>query len=396
MDKRELLEQRSQHRREIRRKRAMRNRAILVGGIIVFLAILFLIVNTFINANQGSNQVLNQNNEQNIASQNEENNSNEPAVISLIDDPIDQADSTESDDTEQTDEDATEEGAAEEVDAQEDSQDQDSPEWAKGLQDYGDYKSSSIMVFNPSDGQEVVSINPEEKVLPGALTKLFLVEYTLDKLEMNDVVVGRNSALYMQDQESPVAYFTAGEYRVRDAIKGLILKVGDDAGYMILDNIGAKIDSNADTSVKRIDAAMEDFNNFLDQKGYTDTNIVSINTTDTESTTSSKDVAKVLSVLLANSDVSKDLSTHVLEVTNGNGDRLTMVNRNSMINPSDQIHRENITGGIYGSSLGVNNLASVYEKDGQRYIIVTLDSQSRGSLYDDTAHIADYLDEQLN
>lgn len=393
MDKRELLEQRSQHRRQVRRKRALRNRAILVAVIILFLAGLFLIINSFIKANQGGGQE----NSQSIKT-----DSNGKELIGHLEEDKGQDQTLEDENLEANTPESQDDSLSQDNQKQESgSKDEKNPgltkpAWSKELEAYDQYKSSSILVFNPKESQEVVGLNPDMKILPGSLSKLFLVEYTLDNFEMDDVVKGRNAALYMQDEESPVVYFTSGEYRVEDVIKGLILKVGDDAAYMILDNIGAKIDSQADTSKKRIEVAMKGFNDFLVEKGYKDTNIISINTTDTESTSSARDIAKVLSGLLDNKDVTKYLSTHILEVTNGNGDRLTMVNRNSMINPSDQIHRENILGGIYGSSLNVNNLASVYEKNDQRYIIITLDSEKRGDLYDDTVHIVDFLDKEIN
>lgn len=245
----------------------------------------------------------------------------------------------------------------------------------------------AVIAEDLSTGEVLFDKNPEEKVAPASLAKLFAIDYASTMLDPGETITVTSSTLDLVKPGSSVAGLVPGTYSVENLYAAMLLPSGNDAANALAAAVAEKISPGAADPVQRQRIFLTGLAGHLRDQGYLSTNIDDPCGYDTTSRTTPADVSKVTKHLLTYEWFREMTSAHTYSTVTPGGVTLTWQNTNSFLDPDSAYYTEDVTG-VKTGSLGENlNLVTRYQGQGRDLLIVSLGSPTPAARYDDTTSI---------
>lgn len=236
--------------------------------------------------------------------------------------------------------------------------------------------SESAIVIEANTGKVLYRKNPHTKMYPASLTKIATAIYAIEKGDINETVTvsqkARNtggSKVYLEDGE---------QVKLKKLIQGLLINSGNDAGVAIAEHLSE--------SVERFSS---DINAYL-------TNVIGLQDTHFENphglfapnhVTTASDLAKITQYAMTNKLFREIFGTKELDWDGKSWDT-TLITHHKLMR---EMPYEGITGGKTGfvNQSGFT-LATSAERKNLNLIVITLNSNLKSGVYNDTMNLLDY------
>lgn len=255
------------------------------------------------------------------------------------------------------------------------------------------YNAKSLLVVDLKTDDNFIFKNESSSELPASLAKLFVIEYALTLVDLNEIVYADYETISLTKQGSSVANIKETNYYVHNLIAAMLVPSGNDAAYVIADYCGNKLNRQAKSSQERIKIFMKKLNLYLKSQGYNDTKLFDPSGYDSDARTTVLDIEKVVKKLIKYDWFRKIISQFTYTAILPNGTEQTWKNTNIFLDPNSEYYNENVIGVKTGSILNDYNLVVLYKKHGKEFLICSLGSQSNYSRYDDVNYILKTIDE---
>ncbi|MDO5723590.1 MAG: serine hydrolase [Flaviflexus sp.] len=245
----------------------------------------------------------------------------------------------------------------------------------------------AVIAEDLSTGKVLFDKNPDEKVAPASLAKLFAIDYASTMLDPGETIAVTSSTLDLVKPGSSMAGLVPGTYSVENLYAAMLLPSGNDAANALAAAVADKISPDAADPVQRQRIFLTGLAGHLRDRGYLSTNIDDPCGYDTTSRTTPMDVAKVTKRLLTYEWFREMTSAHTYSTVTPGGVTLTWQNTNFFLDPNSAYYIEGVTG-VKTGSLGKNfNLVTRYQGQGRDLLIVSLGSPTPAARYDDAMNI---------
>jgi D-alanyl-D-alanine carboxypeptidase (penicillin-binding protein 5/6) len=259
--------------------------------------------------------------------------------------------------------------------------------------------SESAVLMDVSSGKVIYTKNENEKLYPASLTKIMTTIVSITERESLDTVTTISEATLQQlrnENASMAGYDQGEETTVEDLTYACMLPSGADAACGL-----AQVTAGGE------DSMAEMMNDKADEIGMTKTNFTNVTGLHNDNQyTTTKDMAKLLKYALSNpvfkevfTSDSHSIKTDVREFTvhstffteyMGAGSQSFAPNNNS--SDSDDSSAYSVKGAKTGTTSDAGQcLASLVEKDGTEYILVTLKAPLGGGAQPYSFEDLDYV-----
>lgn len=254
------------------------------------------------------------------------------------------------------------------------------------------YKAKSLIVVDRKTNDIFISKKEKEKELPASLSKLFVIEYASNILELDEKIKVKSSVLELAKKGSSLANLSTKTYSVHNIYAAMLVPSGNDAAYVLADYIGGKLDKKAKTKEERIRVFIKKLNQYLKKKGYKDTVINDPSGFDLESTTTVLDLKKCVDILLKHEWFREIVSKSLYTAELPDGSFETWKNTNIFLDKSSKHYNEGIIGIKTGSLNKEYNLVVLYKKNNREFLICSLGSTTNDLRYEDVEYIIESID----
>lgn len=261
------------------------------------------------------------------------------------------------------------------------------------IDDGYDYTAHSMLAVDLSNDEIVFAKNPNDKVLPASLAKLFVIDFATNYLDLDDIVIPSYEAINSVKQGSSMAYIAIQEYSVENLYAAMMVPSGNDAAFVIAEETGRKINPNAESFDERLTAFFIEFNKYLQKNNYTRTSIYDPSGFDYEATSSVMDIKRVTENLLKNDWFRNIIYQDSYSATLPYGGIQTWKNTNLFLDYNGNFYRPGVMGVKTGTVGGTYNLDILYEGNGREYLIVSLGSTTEYYRYSDVEHLLQLIDD---
>lgn len=261
------------------------------------------------------------------------------------------------------------------------------------IDDGYEYTAHSMLAVDLSNDEIVFAKNPNDKVLPASIAKLFIVDFATNYLDLDDIVIPSYEAINSVKQGSSMSYIAIQEYSVENLYAAMMVPSGNDAAYVIAEETGRKINPNAESFDERLSAFFTEFDKYLKKNKYTSTSLYDPSGFDYEATSSVMDIKRVTENLLKNAWFRSIISQESYTATLPYGGIQTWKNTNLFLDYNDNFYRPGVMG-VKTGTVGDNyNLDILYEANGREYLIISLGSTSDYNRYSDVEHLLQLIDD---
>jgi D-alanyl-D-alanine carboxypeptidase (penicillin-binding protein 5/6) len=217
---------------------------------------------------------------------------------------------------------------------------------------------ASYVVIDADTGRTLVGVNEHARMPIASLTKIWTALVVLENSNLDDeVVVSREAAL----SEGSSIYLEPGErVSVETLLYGLMLRSGNDAAHALAEHAGGSVEGFVDLMNEKAMIYRLNQTYFMNPSGlHHDLHL-----------SSAYDTAQMLRIALENEDFFKIASTINYKSDTKNG--TTWQNKHRLL-------REQV-GAVAGKTgftkVAGRTLATYFEKDGKRVIVVTLNESN--------------------
>ncbi len=255
------------------------------------------------------------------------------------------------------------------------------------------YNGKSLLVIDRANGDVFISKNEKELRLPASLAKLFVIEYAATLADLNSIVLAGEDALLLTKADSSVADIETKEYFLHNLFAAMLVPSGNDAAYVVADYCGGLLAPEAESTEARIRVFMAHLNDYLRERGYSDTVLYDPSGYDMDARTTVFDLRSVVDRLLEFPWFRDMISQSLYTATLPDGSSQSWENTNVFLDPSSDYYNEHVMGVKTGSLSGDYDLIVLYLQHGKEFLICSLGSQSNSSRYDDVVHIIQTIDE---
>ncbi len=245
--------------------------------------------------------------------------------------------------------------------------------------------SSNVLLVRRSDGTVIHERRADERIYPASMTKIMTVLVALEHTEdlQKTVCITQKMVEGLQRQNAVQAGFLPGEeVPVIDLVYGALLPSGAECCVALACDVAG--DEPAFVALMNERAAQ------LDMQGTHFTGVVGLH--DEKHYTTARDMARLLEAALQNPDFREAFTSrrHSTRPTNLHPDGITV--RSSMFEKAetDEFPGGRLLGGKTGYTIEAGLcLASLAEKDGEEYILIT--AGAGGSTRSAPHHIEDAI-----
>ena len=263
------------------------------------------------------------------------------------------------------------------------------------IDDGYDYTAHSMLAVDLSNDEIIFAKNPNDKVLPASIAKLFVIDFATNYLDLDDIVTPSLEAINSVKQDSSMAYIAIQEYSVENLYSAMLVPSGNDAAYVIAEETGRKINPNAESFDERLTAFFTEFNKYLQKNNYTRTSIYDPSGFDYEATSSVMDIKRVTENLLKNDWFRSIIYQDSYSATLPYGGIQTWKNTNLFLDYNNNFYRDGVKGVKTGTVGGTFNLDILYESNGREYLIISLGSTTDYYRYSDVEHLLQLIDNSI-
>lgn len=213
---------------------------------------------------------------------------------------------------------------------------------------------ASFAVVDAESGRLLFGYNPHEQRPIASLTKIWTALVTIENSDLDDVVtISRQATL----SEGSSIYLEQGEkLKVETLLYGLMLRSGNDAAYALAEHAGSSIEGFVDLMNEK--ALLYGLNNtkFMNPSGLHHD----------EHLSSAYDTALMLKIAMENKQFRKIASTVYYKVPEKKG--ITWQNKHRLLREGQYA----VAGKTGYTKIAGRTLATYFEKDGKKIIVVTL------------------------
>ncbi|WP_208590798.1 D-alanyl-D-alanine carboxypeptidase family protein [Gracilibacillus suaedae] len=240
-------------------------------------------------------------------------------------------------------------------------------------------RSEAAIIMEADSEQILYEKNADSLMYPASLTKIMTSIYAIENGDLNDIVTISNNAS-ARNVEGTTVFLEEGEkVRLETLIKGFLINSGNDAGVAIAEYLSGSEEQFA-----------QDINKYLKKVvGVENTHLKNPHGLfDPEHVTTAEDLAKITNYAIENETFAEIFGTKELE-WNGKAWDTTIITHHKIL--KGEIPYEHITGGKNGfvHESGYT-LATTAENEDLSLIVITLKSNDRNGIYDDTINLLNY------
>ncbi len=240
-------------------------------------------------------------------------------------------------------------------------------------------ESEAAILMEADSEQVLYEKNANSQMYPASLTKIATAIYAIEKGNVNDKVTISSNASSKNVKGTTVFLEEGEKVPLLQLIKGLLINSGNDAGVAIAEHLSGSEEQFS-----------EDINHYLK-------NVVGVQNThfknphglfDAEHVTTAEDLAKITKYAMENETFEEIFGTKEMEWDGKTWDT-TIITHHKLV--KGEIPYENITGGKNGFvHQSGYTLATTAEDEDLSLIVITLKSNERNGVYDDTIKLLDY------
>ncbi len=231
---------------------------------------------------------------------------------------------------------------------------------------------------------------PEEKLWPASITKLFAIHVAMQYLEPQwELVAG--SILERIPEDASTAKLEAGDIMTVDMLlQGMVMPSGNDAAYLIATEAGRQIAGNSDLSIDdSIAAFVEEMNRQAQELGLTGTHFENPDGYHSENHyTNFNDLVAIAKLSLKNEKLMEYAGTPKATVQPVFGHPKDWINTNLLVNPETDYYCPYAVGLKTGQTDAAGScLLSAFDIEGYQYIVGVFGSPTFNDKLDDTLQL---------
>ena len=217
----------------------------------------------------------------------------------------------------------------------------------------------SFSVYDIEQGEYLFYEGDSQLPTVASLAKLFVIDYALTKVNLEDVIEVNQEVLDLVPAGSSLANLKVGKYTVKEIMEAMLVPSGNDAAYSLAYYIAK---------------------NELEE-GYSKTNLYNDPSGAAMSADTHLDDINRVALKLYNYDFVKECvgkSTFSIQTPQG---EFTWKNTNKFLDKKSPYYNENVKGIKTGTMASSYNIVVLYKKDGKEYLITCLASLSDEGRY---------------
>ncbi|MDO4605581.1 MAG: hypothetical protein Q4B23_06360 [Helcococcus sp.] len=264
------------------------------------------------------------------------------------------------------------------------------------IDDGYEYNAHSMLAIDLSNDEIIFAKNPNDRVLPASIAKLFVIDFSTNYLNLDDIVIPTYEAINSVKEGSSMAYIASCEYSVENLYAAMLVPSGNDAAFAIAEATGGKIDPNAQSFDEKINAFFKEFKKYLKQNNYYSTSLYDPSGFDYDAKSSVDDIKRVTINLLKNDWFRDIIYQGSYSATLPYGGIQTWKNTNLFLDNNTDFYSPNVKGVKTGTVGSVYNLTILYEINGKEYLIISLASTSDYDRYSDVGYLLNLIDNLNN
>ena len=131
----------------------------------------------------------------------------------------------------------------------------------------------SFSVYDIEQGEYLFYEGDSQLPTVASLAKLFVIDYALTKVNLEDVIEVNQEVLELVPAGSSLANLYAGEYTVKQIMEAMLVPSGNDAAYVLAYHIAKNELGEGYTATEYIDYFMTELSEYLIEAGYSKTNL---------------------------------------------------------------------------------------------------------------------------
>ena len=239
----------------------------------------------------------------------------------------------------------------------------------------------SFSVYDIEQGKYLFYEGDNQSPTVASLAKLFVIDYALEKVTLEDIVEVNQEVLELVPPGSSLANLYAGDYTVKQIMEALLVPSGNDAAYALAYHIAKNELGEGHTATEYIDYFMTGVSKHLIEEGYSKTNLYNDPSgASMQAYTHLDDINRVALKLLNYGFVREciEISSFSIETPQG---EITWKNTNEFLGKNSPYYNANVKGMKTGTMASSYSIVVLYEKDGKEYLITCLAALSNEGRY---------------
>ena len=214
-----------------------------------------------------------------------------------------------------------------------------------------------------------------------SLAKLFVIDYALKKVDLDDVVEVNQEVLELVPVGSSLANLKAGQYTVKQIMEAMLVPSGNDAAYALAYHIAKNELGEGYTVTEYIDYFMTELREYLIEEGYSKTNLYNDPSgASMQADTHLDDINHVALKLLNYDFVRECIGESSFSIQTPQGE-FTWKNTNEFLDKNSPYYNTNVKGMKTGTMASSYSIVVLYEKDEKKYLITCLAALSNEGRY---------------
>ena len=214
-----------------------------------------------------------------------------------------------------------------------------------------------------------------------SLAKLFVIDYALKKVDLDDVVEVNQEVLELVPVGSSLANLKAGQYTVKQIMEAMLVPSGNDAAYALAYHIAKNELGEGYTVTEYIDYFMTELREYLIEEGYSKTNLYNDPSgASMQADTHLDDINHVALKLLNYDFVRECIGENSFSIQTPQGE-FTWKNTNEFLDKNLPYYNTNVKGMKTGTMASSYSIVVFYEKDEKKYLITCLAALSNEGRY---------------
>ena len=239
----------------------------------------------------------------------------------------------------------------------------------------------SFSVYDIEQGEYLFYEGDSQLPTVASLAKLFVIDYALEKVDLDDVVEVNQEVLELVPAGSSLANLTAGEYTVKQIMEAMLVPSGNDAAYALAYYIAKNELGEGYAVTEYIDYFITELSEYLIEEGYSKTNLYNDPSgASMQADTHLDDINRVALKLLDYDFVRECIGKSSFSIQTPQGE-FTWKNTNEFLDKNSPYYNANVKGMKTGTMASSYSIVVLYEKDGKEYLITCLAALSNEGRY---------------
>jgi D-alanyl-D-alanine carboxypeptidase (penicillin-binding protein 5/6) len=238
----------------------------------------------------------------------------------------------------------------------------------------------AFSVYDIEQGEYLFYEGESQLPTAASLTKLFVIDYAMTKVDLDDTVEVNQEVLDSVPEGSSLAYLEVGDYTVKQIIEGMLVPSGNDAAYVLAYNLAKRDLGDGYTVEEYEDYFIEKLGEYLIQEGYTRTHLDDPSGFSMRADTHIEDINRVTLKLLQYDFIKECVSKAHFSIQTPQG-QITWENTNAFLHKESPYYNRRVKGVKTGTMASSYNLVVLYRKGNKDYLITCLASHSNAERY---------------